>query len=53
MTKPRPTKRELAAIGHHLADIIESKARDLRAHNPEMSRDRSIALTMADMARGE
>ena len=31
MGKPRPTKRELAAMGHHLADLIETKARDIRA----------------------
>ena len=50
MTKPRPTKRELAAMGHHLADIIETKARDIRARYPGLSRVASINAAIAEMA---
>lgn len=50
MTKPRPSKRELAAMGHHLADIIETKARDIRARRPDLSRVGAINQAIAEMA---
>lgn len=50
MTKPRPSKRELAAMGHHLADLIETKARDIRAKRPGMTRVAAINAAIAAMA---
>lgn len=50
MTKPRPTKRELAAMGYALADEIETRAAALRKKRPDMTREASINATIEKMA---
>lgn len=50
-TKPyRRTPGELRAIGFHLADLIETKAAELRAKRPDLSRVAAINHVIAEMA---